>query len=193
MYVFCAGFYFSEIQLTPQSGKIIIKSVWNYCAYAIDCKLSICGCVNGESQQERCFSFEYPIKDIACTENVCLILLETGIAYKMNRHTFQMDEINSTIIRQSLLANSENVGKIVGKLSAQHKNEPNRRIDEFITHIAASRSLSVVVTSKNNVYNMPLKIHTFSDHVKIKKICCGNEHCLILTNNGDLYAFGSSS
>lgn len=194
---FCAGFtLFSEIKvehLAAKSEKIIIKSLWNYCAYAIDCKLIICGCLNGQIQQERCFSFEYPIKDIACAENICLILLETGIAYKMNRHTFQMDEINSTIIRQSTPANNENGSKIFGKLSAQHETEPNGKNNEFITHIAASRSLSVIVTSKNNVFNMPLKIHTFPDHMKIKKVSCGNEHCLILTKNGDIYAFGSSS
>lgn len=82
---------------------------------------------------------------------------------------------------------------IFGHSSAQRENIENEMKDEFFTHCASGRSFSVAITNKNSVYNIPLKIFTFPSHVRIKKITCGNEHCLILTANGDLYAFGSSS
>ncbi|XP_031633045.1 RCC1 domain-containing protein 1 [Contarinia nasturtii] len=176
-----------------ESQKILLKCSWNYCAYANDNDLYVCGCFNGNGLQERRFPFEYSIKDIACTEHYCIVLLTIGIAYKINCQTFELNEINSTIIPRSTLDDRLKPSRIFGVFSAQRENELNESKDEFITHVAAGRSLSVVITNKNNVYNLPLKVYTFPSHVKIKKICCGNEHCLILTTNGDLYAFGSSS
>lgn len=143
---------------------------------------------------ERRFPFEYPIKDVACTERFCLVLLSIGTAYKIDCETFDINEINSMIIQESVDCYEMSTSKIFGKFSARMENDVNeRKKDELITHIAGGRSLTIIVTSKNHVYNLPLKIYSFATHVKIKKICCGNEHCLILTNNGDLYAFGSSS
>lgn len=187
--------FVSELKLETLTAakKNIVKCLWNYCAYANGNDLYICGCLNGKNVQERRFPFEYPIKDVACTENFCLVLLNIGVAYKIDCKTFEVNEINTTIIQRSNDGDGTSTSKIFGKFSAQLENDLNESKDEFITHIAAGRSLSVVVTNKNNVYNMPLKVYTFPAHVKIKKICCGNEHCLILTTNGDLYAFGSSS
>lgn len=188
---------FSEIHLEPMINNTrIIRCQWNYCAYVDGSILYMCGYLNGEMNQRRRFPFEYAIKDVACTEHVCLVLLDIGIAYRINCHTFHVNEINSTIIQRSKLGESSNSSKntqIFGHFNAQHENQLNSDKDEFITHIAIGRSLSIVVTNKNNVYNMPLKIFTFPAHVKIKKVACGNEHCLILTSNGDLYAFGGSS
>lgn len=192
-------FLFSEVNskhhLTSQTDKIIVKSLWNYCAYAVNCVVYISGYMNRESNQEHCFPFEYPIQDIACTEHFCLVLLNIGIAYKINYHTFDINEINSTIIKRSMVdaTTTTRMGKMFSNFNANHDNELNKNRDEFITHIAAGRSLTIIGTNKNSIYNMPLKIYTFPMHVKIKKISCGNEHCLILTGNGDLYAFGSST
>lgn len=167
--------------------KIIIKCLWNYCAYVNGSDLYICGCPNGKYVQEQRFPFEYAIKDVACTERFCLVLLSIGTVFKIDCETFKVNEINTTIIKCSI-DDDDVMG--TSKFNAKLQTDQN---DEFITHIAAGRSISVVITNKNNVYNIPLKIYTFPAHVKIKKVCCGNEHCLILTSNGDLYAFGSSS
>lgn len=188
-------------------NPVIVQSLWNYCAIANDCKLYMSGFLNGKTNQEHCFPFEYPIKDVACAEHLCLILLNNGTAYKIDCNTFKMNEINSLILQRSSSTNDEVVndssdgvnekprmGKFSGiNFHAEQQNQFNENRDEFITHISAGRSLTVIVTNKNNVYNMPLKIYTFPAHVKIKKISCGHEHCLILTRNGDLYAFGSST
>lgn len=189
-------YLFSELHLdssTTQANTKIIRSLWNYCVYTNGSSVYFCGCINGESNQERRLSFEYPIKDVACAESFCLVLLDTGTAYKINCRTFETTEINSTILQRSTPDYDAKGSKIFGNFSAHNENELNSRLDEYITHIAAGRSFSIVVTNKNNVYNLPLKIYTFPTHVKIKKISCGNEHCLILTSNGDLYGFGNSS
>lgn len=187
-------FLFSAIQLESVNTKII-RCQWNYCAYVVSNVLYICGCINGESNQRRCFTFEYTIKDVACTEHFCLVLLDIGNVYQINCHTFEIDEINSRIIERSSIDNSHSTktNHIFGHFRAQHENELNSHKDEFITHIATGRSMTIIITNKNNVFNMPIKIFTFPIHVRIKKVACGNEHCLILTSNGDLYAFGSSS
>lgn len=191
-------------RLTTSSEKpFIVQSLWNYCAIANDCELYVSGCLNGQINQEHCFPFEYPIIDVACAEKICLVLLNTGLAYKIDCHTFEINEINSLILQRCSTTNNDGGGSGGGKVkmgkfssmnfNAQQQNQLNENRDEFITHIAAGRSATVIVTNKNNVFNMPLKIYTFPAHVKIKKVSCGNEHCLILTRNGDLYAFGSST
>lgn len=190
------------------SKSFIVRGSWNYCAIANDCELCMTGCLNGQTNQEYHLPFEYPIKDVACAESFCLVLLNTGLAYKIDCHTFEINEINSLILQRCASTNIDDDdvedgccggGKIkLGNFSsvnfsAQQQNQFNENRDEFITHIATGRSLTVILTNKNNLYNMPLKIYSFPVHVKIKKISCGNEHCLILTRNGDLYAFGSST
>lgn len=170
-----------------------VKCLWNYFACANGCDVLISGRLNGKMIQERRFPFEYPVKDVVCTRRFCLVLLSVGVVYKIDCETFDVNEINSMIIQRSVNCDEMSTSKIFGKFSARVENDLNESKDEFITHIAGGRSLTIVITNKNNVYNVPLKIHTFPTHVKIKKLCCGNEHCLILTNNGDLYAFGSSS
>lgn len=205
-------------RLTTSSKKpFIVRSSWNYCAIANDCDLYMSGCLNGQINQEHSFSFEYPIKDVACGEKFCLVLLNTGLAYKIDCCTFEINEINSLILQRCSTINNadgNDVGCCEGSgsgsgdsacgkskmskftsinYSAQQQNQLNENRDEFVTHIAAGRSLTIILTNKNNVYNMPLKIYSFPAHVKIKKISTGNEHCLILTRNGDLYAFGSST
>lgn len=213
--MFAPCFAISGVKLerlrAPSKIPIIVRSLWNYCAIANDCELYMSGSLNGQTNQEHYFPFEYSIKDVACADTFCLVLLNTGLAYKIDCRTFEIAEINSIILQRCSPTNDDGddadsggcsnsggskskIGKFSSvNFSAQQQNQLNENRDEFITHIAAGRSLTVILTNKNNVYNMPLKIYSFPAHVKIKKISCGHEHCLILTRNGDLYAFGSST
>lgn len=175
-------------------SKICIQSTWNILIYTFDNILFIRGYVDGKMNAVRRFPFEDCIKATSHNENVCLVLLNSGLLYKINLKTFKIDELNSVLIQKS--TSKIDPGKkslIFGHSSAQRENIENEMRDEFFTHCASGRSFSVAITNKNSVYNIPLKIFTFPSHVRIKKIACGNEHCLILTANGDLYAFGSSS
>lgn len=167
-----------------------ISNAWHYTALAIDSILCLAGYLNGCSSQTKRIPFEFTIQKLATNENICLVLLSTGILYKVNIGTLEITEINNLIIKRDDYMTRAN---IFGDFSAAQENQRNSENDEIITHIASGRSFSVAVSSKNTIYQLPLKIHTFPNHIKIKKICCGNEHCLILTTNGDVYGFGSSS
>jgi alpha-tubulin suppressor-like RCC1 family protein len=61
---------------------------------------------------------------------------------------------------------------------------------EVITQIAAGETMSVAVTNKNNVFSIPNKIFELPKHEKVKKVCCGAEHAMLLTANGDVYSWG---
>jgi Regulator of chromosome condensation (RCC1) repeat len=61
---------------------------------------------------------------------------------------------------------------------------------EVVTQIAVGDTMNVAVTNKNNVYTIPNKIFELSKHEKVKKVCCGAEHALLLTANGDVYSWG---
>lgn len=147
------------------------------------------GFLSAESNQLRHFHFEHSIKSISGTNKLCTVLLQNGIAYKIDLSQPHPIELNALLIKPSEPSNTIRTKAIFGV-----SNDNGRNVDtEIITHFASGRSFSIAITNKNAVYNVPLKIFTFPMHIKIRKICCGNEHCLILTTNGDLYAFGSSS
>lgn len=178
---------------TVTSESIKIQCAWNYLAFSIDNVLNISGFVCSEFEQVRSVPFECSIRDISCGEKFVLVLLKSGIVYKLNVRTLETTEINSIILTQRDQTIAVERKSIFGAVMAGQDFSMNKQNDEIITHIASGRTLSVAVSNLNAVYNIPLKIFTFPMHVKIKKICCGNEHCLILTTNGDVYAFGSSS
>lgn len=162
--------------------------------YAINNILIFRGCINGIKNSIKRIPFEHTIKCISNNENFGLVLLSTGLLYKIHLNTFDLTELNSIVIQKSLPSDyTEKKSSIFGLPSACHDNIFNEMNDEFFTHISSGRSFTIVITNKNSVYNLPMKIYTFASHIRIKKISCGNEHCLILTTNGDLYAFGSSS
>lgn len=163
---------------------------WEYNAFAIDSQLHLFGCVNGNVSQSRTISFEAKVKTVVANDRLCIVLLDNGFAYKLNPKTLEVKEINQTIIGKSKESTKTIFGTPSDLSSSEKTALPN---DEIISHVAAGRSFSVGITNMNHVYNIPMRIWTYPKHVRIKKVCCGNEHCLILTANGDVYAFGSSS
>lgn len=196
--VFFSFWFFSCSELKSDELKdksnICIQSTWNVLIYTIDNILFIRGYVDGEMNAVRRIPFEDCIKASSHNETVCLVLLSSGALYKLNLTTFKTDELNPVLIQKSTSKCDPGKESIIfGHSSVRRENIENEMRDEFFTHCASGRSFSVAITNKNSVYNIPLKIFTFPPHVRIKKIVCGNEHCLILTANGDLYAFGSSS
>lgn len=184
---------YNETYKTVDSKCVKIQCTWNYLMFSIDNVLNISGYVCSEFEQVRSIPFECSIRDLSSCEKFCLILLTSGIVYKVNVHTLETTEINPIIfIRRDQMETLKR--GIFGAVAGSDRDfSLNAQNDEFITHIASGRTLSIAVSNRNSVYNIPLKICTFPAHVKIKKVCCGNEHCLILTTNGDVYAFGSST
>lgn len=174
----------AEIKLQPAN----LSCYWNYNAAGVGQELYLSGCINGILLHRKEIHFEHAIKSVASNENFCLVLLDNGIACKVNLKTLQIVEINNTIIEKnrSLPATKKRPFSDTGSAL---QSKPN----ECITHLATGRSMTIAISSDNNVYNIPVKIWSFPKHVKVKKVCCGNEHCLILTTNGDVYSFGSSS
>lgn len=116
-------------------------------------------------------TFEDVIEQISANDHYTLILLTTGKVYKLN--------VNSNALTQLSFLNVE--------------TNDSRKLSESIQRIQSGGTFSIAITNNNDVYSIPSKLHTFPQHVKIRKICCGAEHTLILTTNGDVYAFGSSA
>lgn len=162
--------YKTALQLGADSvTNFQIVSKFSYNAISIDHTLYICGSINGEFGQWRRHSFEDVIKQISANDNYTLILLENGTVYKL--------EIDSNTLSQLSFLNVE--------CDSSKK--------ESIQHIQSGGTFSIAITNNNDLYCVPSKIQSFPKHVKIRKICCGAEHTIFLTTNGDVYAFGSSA
>lgn len=188
------NFYFPEarIEYVSTTGSefesFAVSCTWNYLAFAADNVLNLSGFIENQLGQSRRITFECNVKAVASSEKYCLVLLTSGVLYKVEINSLKTTELNRLMIGSEPAPKKKS---IFGSASSQ--NSMNRSSDEKITRIASGRTMSVALSNLNVLYNIPSKTFTFAPHVKIKKMCCGNEHCLILTTNGDVYAFGSSS
>lgn len=155
-------------------------SSWSVNVLAISTHLLISGCLKGVFGQTKKLTFSDKIRAISCNDLFCLVLLHNGNCYKFLFDSAELCELNFLGVDQnSSLSDETPLGK---------KSDTG-----VVEHIACGHTFSVAVTSTNVVYNIPSRIYEFPKHVKVKKVSCGAEHALILTTNGDVYSWGSSS
>lgn len=159
-----------------QDSKTSINfcSSWSVNCLAISKHLLLSGHLKGIVGQSQKLTFSDDIAAISCNDSFCLILLITGNCYKLPFDTVELSELNFIGVDGS------------GSVS-------NKKSNTAVQHIVCGHTFSVAVTNTNVVYNIPSRIHEFPKHVKVKKVSCGAEHALILTTNGDVYSWGSSS
>lgn len=133
------------------------------------------------------FEFDVIILKVTGNDRYCLVLLANGDTWKLCIQTLEVKLFKFLIIenetqrkRQPIFLSTEDHAKV------DHLNE------EIVTDIGCCQTFSVALTSKNNLYVIPSKIYSFTRNIRVIKICCGIEHCMLLTANGDVYVFGSS-
>lgn len=158
-------------------GPIKFCSSWSVNVLAMSKQLLLSGCLKGAAGQTQKLTFSDEIKAISCNDSFCLILLANGNCYKFLFDSADLCELNFTGVDRE------------GSLTATDIKSSA----DVIEHIACGHTFSVAVTNANVVYNIPSRIFEFPKHVKVKKVCCGAEHAVLLTTNGDVYSWGSSS
>lgn len=105
--------------------------------------------------------FNENIKKISCCDEYSLILLENGSLWKMSLENLEIKELTFLNVEKPIkdLLNS---------------------IPDYITDIACSETFSVATTKKGDIYNIPTKLFTLKNNDKVKKICCGMEHAVLV-------------
>ncbi|XP_050079447.1 probable E3 ubiquitin-protein ligase HERC3 [Anopheles maculipalpis] len=117
----------------------------------------------------KTIEFDTNISSLAANSKHCLVLLSNGELLKYNCSIETVVPVNFLGI--------ENDDKMKTKKC-------------HITHLACGECVSVACTSSNGVYNIPNHTITLPQHVRIRKVATGFEHCLLLTTNGDVYSWG---
>lgn len=131
--------------------------------------------------------FDQKITNITGNDKYCLILLENGEVYRYSLSDDKLEWLQFLSVENDELHQVPPPRK---KMFSNNSAE-SKKSDEFITDICCGETMSIAVTNKNTLYSIPSKIHQFPSHVKVKKMVCGIEHTLVLTTNGDIFAFGS--
>ncbi|XP_037948082.1 RCC1 domain-containing protein 1-like [Teleopsis dalmanni] len=161
------------------NSSTLIAASWSYTAFAQENRLFVCGFLTDKPNASVNIIAPDKIKQIAAAEKFCLILLENGKIYKL---------------LAKVEANLEEV-----KFAATNVAPPQKRTIfgaikqqtvETFTHIACGSNINVAVSNTNGIYSIPSKIHEFPKHIKVKQLVCGFEHAMLLTNMGDIYAWG---
>lgn len=158
----------------------------NYSAIAVDSKLYIATVelneelLASETLITKDYTFDDLISKICANTSYCLALLENGDIFQIMISDFEKRQIKCLNIEAPPIRKSIFV-----------QNESVKREVEKIVDIACGETVCVAVTNFNAVYNVPNLTYLFERHVKIRKICCGKEHSMILTGNGDVYTWGT--
>lgn len=159
----------------------------NYSAVAVDYKLFISTIdlkeellTSNKALLTKTFTFDALICKICTNTSYCLILLENGDIFQIMIGSFEKRQVRCLNIegypeRKSIFVKSTST-----------KNDVEKIID-----IAIGETVCIALTSFNAIYNIPNLTFLFKRHVKVQKICCGNEHSMILTGNGDVFTWGT--
>lgn len=154
---------------------------WTCLAIAKDSNLELQGFCSYAPNNSKLIRMEKTVKSIAICDRYCLILLENGKVYKiLNENPDQLEEIIFQRTLKSILPHKRN---IFGNMKSENALK--------ITHIACSNNIAVAVSETNEIFNGVTEIHRFPNHVNLKQLVCGAEHALLLTANGDIYAWGN--
>lgn len=187
IHVYSEYFSFSEQILCPVSSFVKVESfslcsTWAYNAIAVNKTLYISGAPLKESSStKKEFNFEINIKKVACNDSTCLTLLVNGDIWRLCMQSLELRKLN--FVTTEIVMTRKPIFESDVKI-----NEPI----EFVNDIGCTHTFSIAITNLNSVYSIPSKICVLPNHVKVTKISCGAEHVLLLTSNGDVYAFGSS-
>lgn len=111
--------------------------------------------------KDSLLEFEDIVKKVCSTNEICWILLNDGSIYSYEFIVSKLQKVPFT---------------------------------ETTVDITSSHQSLFGITNNNQLYKfsheMQQKLHDFPKHQKIKKMVSGDEHCLILTSNGDAFSLG---
>lgn len=132
---------------------------------------------------------------ISATDKACLVLLRNSDLYKVCPKSCTKIKLNFIAIEENPTSNRLRSNCIFP--DDDHENfigiASSKPSTELVTDIICCETFSVALTSRNCLYTIPSKVHQFPKHERVAKMCGGAEHVLVLTQNGDVYGFGSSS
>lgn len=128
----------------------------------------------------KSFEFDDLITKVQANSKYCLVLLESGDVYKIVISSFQKEKLNFISVEKP-----KPKPKSVFVMP-RTSEEPER-----VTDVACGELICVAVTNYNSIYNIPNKTIQLERHEKVRKICCGAEHAMLLTENGDVYTWGN--
>lgn len=125
---------------------------------------------------------------------MCLVLLATGRLHKVcirTGATQQLQFIETEADAAVQLPQPGGRKRLFPVADAADAEQPAAAV-ELVADIVCSQTFSVALTTANVLYCVPTRVHRFGRRERIRKMCAGAEHVLVLTGNGDVYVFGSS-
>lgn len=125
---------------------------------------------SGCGQNPTNFQFDSTIKCLAATEDICLILLN-----------------NDDLLKVDLLKNVESK---LNFLNIESSTENDESQSEIPVLISATLRGFFAISNKNLVYSIPSRIGHLPEGRQPIKLVSGNEHCLALLDNGDVFVWG---
>lgn len=126
---------------------------------------------SGSEAGQREITFGDQIRAITANEDVCLVLLANLELWKV-----ELDSNCATQLR--FLTTDRGIDAQEGGIS------------EVPTFISATLRTFYAITNRNVVYSIPTRIGSLPKERQVTKLVSGFEHCLVLLDNGDLYAWG---
>lgn len=154
---------------------------WSCLAIADDCNLKLQGFCAHTPNSVKFIKTETPSKSIAICDKYCLILLENGKVCKiLNENPDRLEQIVFQRNLKTIIPQKRNIS---GNFKCENALE--------ISHIACGNNIAVAISKTNEIFNGVTEIYKFPNHENLRQLVCGVEHALLLTANGDIYAWGN--
>lgn len=150
---------------------------WCCLAVARECSLYLQGFVANCTHTVKSIQIETPIKLLDLCDRFCLVLTENGKVYKIKLGI--ENDLNEIKYQSPHMQQKRNIfGEVKGS-------------DLQIAHIACGNNIAVAVSTINSVFSGTIEIYQLAKHQRVQQLKCGFEHALLLTSNGDIYAWGN--
>lgn len=172
-----------QLPFTSTNGQILLVCSWNCLAIANDCTLYLQGFISNSPNAVKSIKIPYPIKSIDICDKFCLVLSQNGKVYKLlTQHEEELNEIKFQHTITTLLPQKRNI-------FGESKKMTEDRLE--IAQIACGNNIVIAISTTNAIFNGTTQIYQLPRHQRIKQVKCGFEHALLLTANGDIYAWGN--
>lgn len=132
--------------------------------------INIHGFIENKTHQTKDLIFNSGIKEVTVSEIKSLFLCDDNTIYTINNNNSSNYEIQT-----------------ISEFVITEQNEKDS-LNDFITKIAAGSRINCAASRLGYVFCIPSKINNKIQN--ITDLCCGAEHCLLLTENGLIYSFG---
>ncbi|XP_069690185.1 RCC1 domain-containing protein 1 [Periplaneta americana] len=154
----------------PAEGIQLASLSWSYVALKSDRGIQLSGFVGHRSHQVKCVGMHDSVA-ISCNRKHMLAVVETGVCWRYCIESGSWRRLDPfTTVEQDI---------------------EGEREDDSVVQVCSGATFDASVSESGRAFIMPSPI--YNPGTKVTQVACGNEHCLLVTEIGEVFSWGIGS